>query len=185
MDGNDMYIKHIRKYGMIAAGFLLLACILVGCSEKKEEVFPSTTMDIPYIGSDPEITTSCTIDIVNSWTAFMDNPYIWVCDQNQYFVFGVTSKTFESFDKFQSDFLETAGSGWSIKEAPSIFSIKNSQFDYVLYAEYNKDRIVNFLMLDDNGLVWYIEFCYVQDADNADEIIDQAKQMIFSFNFTK
>lgn len=169
--------KKMKKYRIAVVVILLFACILEGCGNKRKVI-------VPYLGSDATISTSCTIDILDSWTPFMTNPYLWCYDENPLFMFGIATEKFESLENFQNDFLKVVGPSWEIKESPNIFSIKDSQFDYIVYAEYGDDRIVDFLMLDDNGLVWYIEFNYVEDADNVDAIIEQAKKMIFSFDFS-
>lgn len=171
-------LRYKGKYGIAVMMILLAIFILEGCSNKKSVI-------VPYLGSDTRISTSCTIDILNSWTPFMTNSYLWCYDENPLFIIGIETKKFESLETFQNEFLKVVGFSWEIKEPSNRFTIEASQFDYIIYAEYGNDRIVDFLMLDDNDLVWYIEFNYVENADNVDAIIEEAKQMIFSFQFSE
>ncbi len=132
--------------------------------------------------SKDDMSKSITVNIFDSWMPFMTNPYLWYYVENDSYKLSIECAEFSSLEDYKQKLLKTAGDVWEIKESPDVFSITDTQYDYVIYAEYGDDRIVHFIMLDDHNLAWHVELGYTQNNDEFSRAMEQAKEMIFSVN---
>ena len=184
-----MYMKREKAIVIITAILVCITLVLFLVSMlgvgKSNAVIGNGMNQTVLLNENEAYLVKYQFDVADQWIPFMDNPNTLDNTENNSCI-SLGCKKFISIEEYKERMLHTLGEGWTFTDVPQEISSVLRSYEYLLYAEYNDDRIIYIIATnEDKSIAAYVEFSYLQSEYQNNNEFNEVLMMLNTFKVVR
>ncbi len=160
------HIENNKATAIIAAMLVCFILVLFSMSilsfQGNDAVTDNGMDETTFLDDNEAYLIKYDFEIANPWIPFMDNPNSWDNTDNNSGI-SVSCRKFTSIQAYKDKYHNLLGEAWTFSGVPQEFLSVFKSYDYLLYAEYNDNRVIVIIETNkERSIAASLEFCYRQ-----------------------